>query len=65
MIKAIKVSGGFVVKRKARLEHWCKDCKGVIEPGEEYYELKLPQYRYGYITKRICEDCWQGRELEV
>lgn len=60
-MKAIKVSEGFVVKRRARLVHWCKDCRGAIEPGEEYYEFKVENRRYGYVTKRICEDCWLGR----
>ena len=65
LVKAIKVSGGFVVKRKARIEHWCKHCRCAIEPGEEYYEFKVEHSRHGYITKRICEDCWHGRELEA
>jgi hypothetical protein len=64
-MKAIKVSGGFVVKRRARLRHWCKNCRRAIEPGDEYYELKVENFRYGYITKRICEECWHGRELEA
>ena len=65
MSKAIKVSGGFVVKRRARLEHVCNDCDCYIEPGEEYYQLSLEGFVYGYITKHICERCWRGRELKA
>ena len=63
-MKAMKLSEGFVVKRRARLEHRCKHCHFTIEPGEQYYEYKV-ETRHGYITKRICEDCWHGRELEA
>ena len=67
MVKATKVKGGFVVKRKARVDHECHDCGGYIEPGEEYYQLTLRSFRSwdGWGTKHICEQCWQGRELEA
>ena len=64
MSKATKVKGGFAVKRKARLPHWCSDCDLEIEAGDEYYELKQEHYR-GYYTKHICEDCWKGPKLEA
>lgn len=64
-MKAKKVSGGFVVKRKARVEHECYDCRCYIEPGEEYYQLTLERPFYGFYTKHICEQCWEGRELEA
>ena len=69
MRKAIKVSGGYVIKRRARVEHYCNDCDRPIEPGEEYYQLNLTHnYNYitrGYITKHICQQCWKGRKLKA
>ena len=65
MRKAIKVSGGYVIKRKARVEHDCSDCWRIIEPGEEYYQLSLEHYHYGFYTKAICAECWRGKELKA
>lgn len=67
MKKASKVSGGFAVKRKARVEHECHHCGCYIEPGEEYYQLTLRSFHSwdGWITRCICEQCWRGRELEA
>ena len=65
MKKAMKVSGGHVVKRKARIDHECCDCWHLIKPGEEYYQLILEQDFYGFITKHICERCWKGRKLKA
>lgn len=58
--RATKLSGGFVVKRKARVVHECRDCFRYIEPGEEYYELSLDHFHDGYVIKPICERCWPG-----
>ena len=57
-MKATKVSGGHVVKRKARVVHQCHDCYCYIEPGEEYYQLSLEHFHRGYVTKHICARCW-------
>ena len=65
MSKSYKVSGGCVAKRKARIEHDCDDCGDVIQPGEEYYQLVLEHGFSGFITKHICEQCWQGRKLKA
>lgn len=67
MRKAIKVSGGHAVKRKARIEHECSDCRCIIELGEEYYQLTLSSYHLlgGWITKHVCEQRWKGRELKA
>ena len=65
MRKASKVSGGFAVKRKARRDHECYDCRGCIEVGEQYYQLRLQQYDYGYYPKCVCKKCWRGKELEA
>lgn len=62
--KAMKVAGGYAMKRKARIMHECHDCGRYIEPGEEYYQLSLEHYHYGYYTKCICEQCWKGRQLK-
>ena len=43
-MKAIKVTGGYAIKRKARIEHECHDCARCIEPGEEYYQLSLEYF---------------------
>ena len=37
----MQVSGGYAVKRRARLEHECHDCGRYINPGEENYQLSL------------------------
>ena len=63
--KAQKVSGGYTVKRKARIQHPCYDCWHIIEPGEEYYQLTLRGFYSDWITKPICEGCWKGRELKA
>jgi hypothetical protein len=67
MPKAMKVAGGYAVKRKARIWHECHDCGHYIEPGEDYYQLTLDNFRSfsGWITRHICESCWRGRELQV
>ena len=65
MTVGYRVSGGYVVKRKARVEHDCYDCGDVILPGEEYYQLALEHGFSGWITKPICEKCWLGKELEA
>ncbi len=64
-MKARKVSGGYAIKRKARVEHECNYCGHYIDPGEEFYQLSLQHYHYGYYTKPICEICWKGRELKA
>ncbi len=59
--KAKKMKGekGYIVKRKARLNHECK-CGRTIVPNEEYYQLNY----YGSGKKYcVCEDCWEGEEL--
>jgi len=56
-MKARKVAGGHVVKRRARIEHDCNDCDHIIQPGEEYYQLTLEHGFSGWITKPICEQC--------
>jgi len=63
--KAMEISGGYAVKRKARIYHDCFDCGRCIEPGEEYYQLSFERYFRGYYTKQICEQCWIGRELKA
>lgn len=63
--KAQKVSGGHVVKRKARVEHGCYDCQNIIEPGQEYYQLTLRGFYSEWITKPICERCWRGKEMKA
>ena len=63
--KGTKVSGGCAIKRKTRVGHECHDCDQYIELGEEYYQLSLEHYHYGYYTKHICEQCWKGRKLKA
>lgn len=63
--KAVKVSGGHVVKRKARIKHECHDCWRLIKSGEEYYQLTLRGFYSAWITKPICEQCWKGRQLKA
>ena len=63
--KAIRVSGGYAIKRKARVEHECHDCGRDIERGEEYYQLTLEGFRTDWVTRCICEQCWEGRKLEA
>lgn len=60
-----KVTGGYAIKRKARVEHECYDCWRYIEPGEGYYQLTLRGFRADWITRCICEKCWMGRELRA
>jgi hypothetical protein len=38
---------------------------GCIEAGEQYYQLSLEHWDYGYYPKCICEQCWRGKELEA
>jgi hypothetical protein len=64
-MKAMKVTGGYAIKRKARVEHECHDCWHIIEPGEDYYQLTLRGFYSEWITKHICEQCWKGRELKA
>jgi hypothetical protein len=65
--KAIKVQGGYTVKRKARVWHECYDCGHYIELGEEYYQLTLRSFHSwdGWVTRCICEQCWRGRLLRA
>lgn len=39
--KAMKVAGGYAVKRKARIWHDCHDCSRYIGLGEEYYQPSM------------------------
>lgn len=65
MQKAMKVSGGYAIKRKAIIPHDCHDCGHYIEPGEYYYQLTLRGFHSEWITRCICESCWKGRQLEA
>ena len=70
MTKAAKTSNGYAVKRKARIEHECRDCGRLILPNEEYYQVSVDTedwewYPHSYISFAVCEDCWRGKHLEV
>lgn len=62
--KAIKWKNGkgFTVKRKARINHECHICDGIIEPNKEYYQLN---YYEGNKTYPICDNCWTGPKLSA
>ncbi len=64
-MKTRKVSEGYAIKRKARVEHECYDCGCLIKPDEEYYQLTLRGFYSEWITKPICEQCWKGRGLKA
>ncbi|MGA3290067.1 MAG: hypothetical protein ABSD42_07515 [Candidatus Bathyarchaeia archaeon] len=52
---------GYVVKRKAKLNHSCHRCYNAIPVNTEYYQL----HYYGSWNKYpICENCWSGRTME-
>ena len=53
---------GYVVKRKARLNHECHRCGEVIGVNEEYYQLTYYGGRRHY---PICESCWSGSEMRA
>ena len=63
----------FVVKRKARKEHDCGECRMPIHKGEEYYSDNFggehhpmgSGYPHQYYTHKVCERCWRGKKLWV
>jgi len=62
--KYFSYGSGYVAKRKARVEHECKECGCVIEINEECY---VSTYKDGFqhFTKYICSKCWRGREMKA
>jgi len=60
--KKFKSEKGYVVKRKAKLNHVCRICGETIRVNEEYYQLRYYDLR---ITYPICESCWSGKPLSA
>ena len=57
-----KTKNGYVVKRKARLNHVCHICNETIKPNEEYYQL---HYYDSWGIYPVCEGCWSGIGLNA
>jgi hypothetical protein len=52
--------GNQVTERKARIDHDCDQCDGLINAGDKYREIKVNvDFEDYYYTKRICNGCWQ------
>lgn len=60
--RKFKSEKGYVVKRKAKLNHVCRICGKVIKPNEEYYQLRYYGFR---VTYPICKGCWSGEQLSA
>jgi len=52
--------GSRVTERKATKEHECVECGGIIEAGEDYYEITYEGEDCGHHTVRVCFQCWSG-----
>ena len=51
-------------ERRARVEHKCLECRGVIDPGERYrYWTAIDTEAGGWITNKMCAHCWGTIEL--
>ncbi len=59
-VKAMQVSGGYAIKRRARVPHDCHDCWHIIEPGEDYYQLTLRGFYSEWITNLFVNGAGKG-----
>ena len=77
-MKALKIKHStyreYIVKRRAKVLHYCSECGKDIVPGEEYYQDNFaPLFGIGgfrimlqdqsWTQKKICENCWKGVKL--
>ena len=49
------------IRRRARKEHKCTECRGLILKGE-YYTYTSMLYDGEWEAHKICEDCYELRE---